>query len=420
MLIFALLVSLIYPIIILWPSIYFPMDLSNMAYIVGQYLGLVAYLMLFFQYIGSTKLKFLERILPFDIRIKNHRLLGYISCIAILFHPSTLLIFYYINEIPFEVNVYSFLGSISALIVFLLALSSFFNKKLKLKYELWKKIHWLSFPVFIFVYIHAINIGSSMYGVHKNIFIVILFLYSLLVIYKILFEIYKYISTYTVSEVIRENDSVVTLKVKSERKFKSGQFGFINIMSQGKWLSWHPFTISAPSDSGYVTFTIKKLGDFTSKVQEIKEGDKIKLDYPYGGFTTDISENRVVFIAGGVGITPFHSIVSSLYKEKSSKKLTLIYSVNYQNEFLFRKEFEEIFEKRPDWNLKLIVSMEESWKGIKGWVTPDRLKGMCNNTLDGTFYLCGPKVMVSPLKGYLKSNNVSKKNIRFEEFLFLP
>lgn len=415
-----LLISFFYPLVILWPTLYFPMEVLDLTYIVGQYLGLAAYLLLFFQYVGTLKVKFLEKVAPYDLRIKKHRILGYLSLFTILFHPVALLAYYFLNKIPFEINIYSFLGTISTIIIVLIAVSSFFYRKFKFKYETWKKIHWSSFLVFPFVYYHSINIGSSMYGIHREIWIVIFTLYIVIVIYKVIFELYKLKKTYTVFEVIHENKDVTTLKIKAHKEFIPGQFGFISIKDEGKWLSWHPFSISAPVDRGYFSFTIKNLGDFTSKIKNVKPGDKIKLNLPYGGFTLENSDERLIFIAGGVGITPIHSIISSLAQDGKDKEVLLLYSVKHEDEILFRSEFDAIFEGKANWGLKYIVSYQEDWDGLKGFITPQNLKDLCNGNFNGTFYLCGPKPMVAPLKKFLLKKKVGKKRIRFEEFMFLP
>lgn len=417
MLYIVLLLVYLYPGLIMMDSIYFPGEAGELYYLLLRYFGLVAYLSLFFQYIWTLKSKVLDKFIPYDTRVKKHRVLGYISTSSILLHPTFYILYNIHYKVPISIDPYIALGSIGLNLALVVIVTSIFHRKLS--YEIWKRIHWISFPLFSFIFFHTISIGSDIYGIHKTIFTALWIIHLLILLYKPLLELNLKLNPSMVERVNKENSEVTTLFIKSKGKFTPGQFGFLKYRYLGKWQSWHPFSISSKSGGEDISFTIKSLGDFTSKINSISPGDRVLIDYPYGGFTLKGSRDRVVFIAGGVGITPIHSMISSLYEEGQDKEVVLIYSVNYLKELLFKKEFDTIFKSRPNWTLKYVVSMEDS-PYFHGFVTPDKLKEYSNNTLEGTFYLCGPKAMVSPLKKFLKGERKPKKDIRFEEFLFLP
>lgn len=410
----TLLIIYIYPLYIVSGTIYMPEEAGELYYFLLRYFGMVSYVSMFFQYLWSLKLKVLERFIPYDLRIKKHRILGYITLSSIIIHPILYTLYNIAYKIPFSIDPYITLGSIAYTLTLAVVLTSIFHKKLKLNYEKWKRIHWLSFGIFTFVYFHTMYLGSDMYGYHRIVFKYMWIIYLVIGVYKLIYELLITAKVYRVTGVRYESESVTTIEIPVKGNFYPGQFGFFKFKKGKKWLPWHPFTLSSRVGEDSVTFTIKNLGDFTGEVSALKAGDSVKVDFPYGGFTLKGSENRIILIAGGVGITPFHSILTSLSNSDLNKDITLIYAVNREDELIFKDEFNRLFRDNPQWNLHYVISERD------GYVTGEKLSELCRGTLEGTFYLCGPKPMIAPLKVYLKKNRIKKRGIRAEEFLFLP
>ena len=99
-------------------------------------------------------------------------------------------------------------------------------------------------------------------------------------------------------------------------------------------------------------------------------------------------------MAGGIGIAPFLPMVQEvLNDENQNKKVTLIYGVNKEDEFLYHDELNALDLLSDQLEYKQVVASDDNWKGKKGFVT-DVLKEM---HLDGhKIYLCGPKPMIQP------------------------
>jgi predicted ferric reductase len=94
------------------------------------------------------------------------------------------------------------------------------------------------------------------------------------------------------------------------RRHRAGQFGYFRIVDDAVGFEEHPFTISSPPVSSENSITVKNLGNYTTQLSKVRAGVRLLLDGPYGIFTPLQNGHPHVFIAGGIGITPFLSIVA--------------------------------------------------------------------------------------------------------------
>jgi len=144
-----------------------------------------------------------------------------------------------------------------------------------------------------------------------------------------------------------------------------------------------------------------------------KEGNKVELEGPMGHeLIIDKSADKVVLVAGGIGITPFKAIVKDLIKHnKNIKDFKLIYGANYESEFIYDEEFKELQSESAKFDYIKVAAFDENWKGKKGFVT-DVIKDM---DLEGyKIYMCGPKPMTDATIRTLKQLDISEDNVSYE------
>ena len=98
-------------------------------------------------------------------------------------------------------------------------------------------------------------------------------------------------------------------------KYKSGQFVFVRFYNQRLTKESHTFSIASKSNDETLRIVVKKLGDYTSNMEELKVGDKVAVEGPYGRFNYKNYSRDQVWIAGGIGITPFLGMVRDLYDD---------------------------------------------------------------------------------------------------------
>ncbi|MBF0481460.1 MAG: FAD/NAD-binding family oxidoreductase [Desulfovibrionaceae bacterium] len=130
-----------------------------------------------------------------------------------------------------------------------------------------------------------------------------------------------------IKETDQTNSLVVDLPNRSFLERKPGQYATIRIKRADGWSEPHPFTISCPPAEGsLLRFTIKKAGGFTSAVPDFPPGAPVRCAGPFGAFCKDIeTHNEIVMIAGGVGITPFLSVLRHFRDIKAQNRIQLFW-----------------------------------------------------------------------------------------------
>lgn len=185
-----------------------------------------------------------------------------------------------------------------------------------------------------------------------------------------------------------------------------------------------PFSLaSSPTDSGKLIIATYTSGsEFKRAFQLLKPGDKVKVSGPYGTFILHEDYTRpALFICGGIGITPFRSMLKYATDKRLPLKITLLYSNNIPEEILFKAELDEM--QRQNKNIKIVYTItrpEESdviWQGRTGRIDAELMsKHIAEGTQPGC-YLCGPPGMVDELQRVLGKLNVPRERIRVERFI---
>ncbi len=395
---------------------------ADLLSVLGRYVAFVAFLVLTWQYVWTAKLKFLERLISYDRRVAIHRTLGFLGILFLSLHPIFVLGAYAAWEVPLTLSPVILLGFIAFLILLMIAGSTFLGRIWGVRYESWKRLHWFNFVVLTIAFVHSLLIGSDLYAWRRVFWIALWGIHLLVLMAKFWHKIRVWAPTYKVLDVKRLSSSVIGLKLERPAwRYFPGQFVFLTARFGKHWESWHPFSLTSSIAEKNLSVAIKGVGDFSTQAPKIQAGDRIKVDGPYGGFSAQLfPDTRYVLVAGGVGITPVHGILKSLYIRQDPPEVRLIYCVHHEADILFRQDLESWFDERAQWQLTYIVSSQPDWPGEKGRLTPERIVPLCEDDLSGTFFLCGPLAMVRSLRRYLIGRGVPRRRIRSEQFVFLP
>jgi ferredoxin-NADP reductase len=160
---------------------------------------------------------------------------------------------------------------------------------------------------------------------------------------------------------------------------------------------------------------------FKRSLKKVPLGTVVKMDSAMGSFTLHKNSAKpAVFIAGGIGITPFSSIVRQADHDRASHKLYLFYS-NYRPEDApFMDVLQNLEKTNP--NFRLIATMtdiersKKTWNGETGMINQDMLSKYLNDLRGPIYYIAGPPDMVSGMTKMLVASNVDEDDIRTEEF----
>lgn len=410
------------PPVFLSRTVSFPLKLPGFLYALGRYFALTAFMVFFFQYIWTARIRFFERIMSYDRRVVVHRTLGFLGVLMVSLHPILILLFYATREIPFVITFPIALGLAALVALFVVAGAVFLGRLWGARYETWKHIHWTAFSVVTLAFFHSLLMGSDIFGYVRYLWFVLWGLHLGVLILKLTHRADQWFNVYEVREVNREGPGITTLKMdKPGVPYRAGQFGFLSARLNGRWEMFHPFSMTSLRSDQYLSLTIKSVGDFTDQVDDIKPGDQVKLDVGYGGFSPDfVPDDRYVMIAGGVGMTPLYAICRDLHQREEPPQVVLLYTVHNENEILFRKDLDEWFTSTTGWKHEYIMTAQSDWEGEQGRLTPEKVSKLLQGDLSGTFFLCGPLGLIRSVRSFLLDQDVPVKKIRKEEFVFLP
>jgi len=318
--------------------------------------------------------------------------------------------------IPIWNDIKDFYGAIAFYILTIIIVTSVLKKFIPRR--LWHSIHLFSIAVITFATLHIFKEGTLIFDkpLYKIIFYTGLCAASTGIIIRILMSIMQYKKHYsTVIGVVPETPDTYTLKVNKPAGFnyRAGQFCIIRFYKKGLTTP-HPFTISSSPLESEFCFTIKSHREFTSQIRNLQKGDKIRIEGPYGVFT--YKNKSSVFIAGGVGITPFKSIINDYVMNEKNTDITLIYGSRDKSNVIFCDYFERL---RAENKVKIyqILSNDRSTGFDSGHITFDYLKSK-NIDFSSDFYLCGPPVMIKNLRKTINKNKANKSKIFYEKFFY--
>jgi len=415
--------SIVLTFVVFKPFISEDISINLVLYSIGKLAGLIGFLFLSILIISGDTARFFDRYFGMDKIIKFQRKFALVTAIFVLFHP----IFFILSSksITNSIKIYIIpnfavlplaLGIISFYIFIIVMISSVLYKKIS--YNSWQYIHILAYLLFFFSLYHAFNLGSN----SANSFIRLIYLIFLIAIiiginYRTYYKLKQRHNKFTLKEIKWETKDTFTLILKPNKKFnfKAGQFCFLRL-NKDKLYARHPFTISSSPEIEDLHFTIKLNGKFTKTASELKKGEEIIVEGPLGIFTLSDNEKKLVFIAGGVGITPFFSMIKSLKEAKNEKNVFLLYCSRNVNSIIFKKELDNINEK---WIKKTYILSEDECQGYeKGLINKELIKKCLGNIGGCIFYICGPEKMKNLVLKELKELGVIRDNIITEDFFW--
>lgn len=383
----------------------------------AQILGLTAASLISLNLLLSARLKFFENLFGgLDKVYKQHQLTGKIVFALILAHPIFLLFgraglerLIKIYLLDFGEVAYNY-GKFAVLGFFILISLTIF---IKLPYHIWRRTHQFMIVPVIFVNLHVITISSdvSTFLPLKVWILGLLQVGVLFYIYKVI--LYPFIGPKFEYKIKRVNvRGLITEIVLSPQKkplfFEPGQFVFAVFNSKNVTTEEHPFSISSSPHQNEIRLSIKKSGDFTSTLPELKSGDIVKLYGPYGQFGRRAlsSKKEVLMIAGGIGVTPFLSLTNYIKNKSIELNYKIIYSYKNDTESIYKEELVELCGD------KLITHHSDKNGHLTGKVIQEKVGPIQNKLI----FLCGPKNMMLSLTKQFLDMGVKRRNIIFEDF----
>lgn len=184
----------------------------------------------------------------------------------------------------------------------------------------------------------------------------------------------------------------------------------------------HAFSIvSAPHEGALVVATRMRDSAFKNALARLPLGGMAQIDGPFGALTLHNKADRAaVFLAGGIGITPFMSILRDAAHRALPHQLVLLYSNRRPEDSAFLTELQRLEGEHPRFRLVATMTrMAESrqpWMGETGPIDAAMLKRVGTELPNPVWYVAGPPAMVAGLRGTLEGAGIDADDVRSEEF----
>ncbi len=227
------------------------------------------------------------------------------------------------------------------------------------------------------------------------------------------------------SEPVAEGTAGFTFEVQAPFSFDAGQTCELTIPSpryeDGEGSSRTFSIASSPSDAPRLTFATRLTGTaFKRSLLEAAIGLEIDLDGPFGSFGLHKNAAKpAVFLAGGIGITPFRSIIKDATERRLLHKMTLFYSNRTPASTAFLPDLEAWQARNPNFRLVATVadpSGGEPWGHSVGLMDSSFMKPHVEDWAATICYLAGPPAYVKAMRAALDAVGADPDNIRTEEF----
>lgn len=206
--------------------------------------------------------------------------------------------------------------------------------------------------------------------------------------------------------------------------FQVGQYAAISFHRNSGLSPARCFSIvSSPTNQNTLQFSMRIKGRFTTAISQVLVGDKVDVRGPYGSFIYDAQQDKeLVFVAGGIGITPFISMLQYAVDTQLQNKITLIYSCRSQDDVPFLEQLENLANRNANLRVIYVVNygitdkLPDGRAGT-GRVGAEILGQAINNQYAGKKYmLCGPPMFMNAVSKILHDSGVDGDSIITEAF----
>jgi len=356
---------------------------------------------------------------------RTHHLLGAGSLLLLMTHPLLLAlaaaddgvgsamarIFPALSDWP----VWSGWAALVLMMIFLAPSFHFFGRP---DYQRWKWLHRLAGPAVLLGLIHTYQYGRTLAPAIESA------LWTLLGLLALAALVWHFALSrrfgrrrYAVERVIMVANNLVELVLepigRRQLQYRAGQFVYLTpfdeMLSAGH-AEEHPYTLSSSPLEDRLRIAIKDLGDASRAIQTIRPGSKVTVEGPYGNFFPDDAPPRQLWIAGGIGITPFLGRARHLALLVQPVDVHLIYCVQDEARARFLDEFQQIAVRLEGFQVTPHFFYRQ------GPLDHAFIDAHCADTAERAVFICGPGPLNQLARKLALGAGVGRADIHTEDF----
>lgn len=409
------------------------------SYSLAMFFGLISFAYFSLALVLAARLRFFDHIFGHNRVIVFHGIIASLALVSGILHA--ILKFVYFPDPTLQ----SALG-IAGLIIFIVIIKLTFiymvpgpflrwpltgtlirkiSGSVRIDYSFMKMLHNLSAPAFVLITIHVMlalpvqeTTSRTLICSFSGIAAITLYLY-----HAILRPVLRRLGARPVIKATKLSESIVEIEMnRGTLRHRAGQFAYFRFLSPLCGRAEHPFSISSAPSADTLSITVKALGDYTKKLFSLVPGTPVLIDGPYGVFTADNSSGPLLLLAGGIGITPFLSMIREFFISGTDRKITLVWSVLISDEAFALRELREAEKSLRNFTFILRVTGDTNPEsGNKdGFVDETLLRKACdsNDIQRGEAFVCGPEPFMNAVQPMLRKLGYHRNRIHTERFSF--
>jgi predicted ferric reductase len=355
-----------------------------------------------------------------------HAVIGSAALTTIMIHPILLAIRYAplgmhtvaAFFIPTTKYLSSAFGIVGLALMLALLILTFY---IRLPYRIWLATHKYLGVAYLLICIHVLftpNVITDNFFIRIYLIALVAIGLAAYVYRTLLPNIFVRHYVYLVHAVSEKSAGVVEVTLTPTTKainFQAGQFIFLSFQADGLSSEWHPFTIVSPPNPNTLDVAIKSLGGYTETMTRLLPhlvGMSVLVEGAYGRFSFRNFHNaNQVWIAGGIGITPFLSMAQKL--GDGPFNIDLYYSVRSEAELIDLDKLMYAQQNQPGKVFRVFPFVTEKYNRR---LSADLIAATTGDLTQRDFLICGPTPMMNSMKDQLVKMGVKKYKIHSEEF----
>ncbi|MGA1848330.1 MAG: ferric reductase-like transmembrane domain-containing protein [Thermoplasmatota archaeon] len=409
--------------IIIWLS-HYPGSVRNPWIAGAKTCAFLAISTLSLNYVLAARWSVLENLFDgLDRMYRVHKAMGRSSLFFMILHP----VFLGISKVPdwdtiltyvLPIGPFKVSSGVIALYIFVILLA--LTVAVRVSYHLWHVSHKFLGLVLLLALIHAILAGSDMGSYTFLRFWIILLSTAGLISYVYMLLLYKQVGPRYRVKVVKVHHlaSMTELHIEKPKgfMFQPGQYVFLRFPRFEGFRELFPFSLSNDPCQEDLRISIRRSGDYTSeKIPLVKKGDEVIMMGPYGKFGARYLKHKrdMVWIAGGIGITPFLSLAKHESLFPSGRRIHLIWVFRDPKDPTHDSELFMEARRNPNFDYIHWISSQ------KGRIDADSVLEIIGG--DGelkrrTIMMCGPPRMIASLSKQFRRKGIPYRRMLFEDF----